>query len=79
MTSKLDGIAARAEAFATRGTPGRHAPEDRKDLLAALRAVEAVHTQELGGTPDGSPADICGGCPSYWPCPTIGAIREALG
>jgi hypothetical protein len=42
---KLDGIAARAEAFETRGTPGRHAPEDRRDLLAALRAVEVLASQ----------------------------------
>lgn len=52
---------------------------DVEKMAKALRAVEAVHSQELGGTPDGSYADICGGCPSYWPCPTITAIREALG
>lgn len=55
-----------------------HAREDVPELVEALRAVETVHTQELGGTPSGEFADICGGCPNYWPCPTITAIRGVL-
>ena len=55
-----------------------HARADIPTLVAALRAVEAIHTKELGGTPTGEFADICGGCPNYWPCPTVGAITEAL-
>lgn len=47
-------------------------------LVAALRAVEAIHTKEPGGTPTGEFADICGGCPNYWPCPTINALQEGL-
>lgn len=47
-------------------------------MLAALEAVETLHTKELGGTPDGSFADVCGGCPNYYPCPTLTAIAEAL-
>lgn len=55
-----------------------HARVDVPELVEALRAVETVHTQELGGTPSGEFADICGGCPNYWPCPTITAIRGVL-
>lgn len=47
-------------------------------LLAALEAVEALHPRELGGTPDGSLADICSECQSYYPCITMSAIAEAL-
>lgn len=34
--SELDAIRARAEAYATHGTPGLHAPQDRAYLLALV-------------------------------------------
>jgi hypothetical protein len=40
--SALDGIQARAKAYAEHGTPGLHAPQDRARLLAAVHAVEAL-------------------------------------
>lgn len=52
--------------------------EDVAPLVAAVEAVEALHSKELGGTPDGSFADVCGGCANYYPCPTLNAIAEAL-
>jgi hypothetical protein len=43
MATLLAPIRERAEAYASpTGTPGRHAPQDRKRLLAALDAVEDI-------------------------------------
>lgn len=39
MKEELDGIRARAEAYASHGTPGLRAPQDRAQLLAAIDAV----------------------------------------
>lgn len=62
-----------------------HAREDIPKLIAALRAVEAVHTKNCftsnaGGCRHGDNCDLsyCGSCSEDWPCPTIRAIREAL-
>lgn len=80
-TNPLDAIQARADAFAGRGTPGRNAPEDRAVLLKAVRAVEEVHHPVQFS----AKRFICGHCQYEprtvisWPCPTITAIREALG
>ncbi|MGL4254912.1 MAG: hypothetical protein ACRCSL_01185 [Microbacterium sp.] len=52
-------------------------------LVAALRAVEALHTQTTGYS-NGADFDCCGTCfdrdemPEPWPCPTVTAIRDAL-
>ena len=62
-----------------------HAPADIAKLVKALRAVEAVHFQS---TDHRFALDAyCRGCyeacgydaAPLWPCPTITAIREALG
>lgn len=48
-------------------------------LVAALRAVEALHPAlpiRLGF--DAGKA-MCGTCGTYAPCPTVTAIRDALG
>lgn len=75
----LENIKARAEVNQHFGkTASQGEAKATLKLIAALEAVAAEHTKELGGTPDGSPADICGGCPNYYPCPTIAAIAEAL-
>lgn len=75
----LEDVKARAEVNQYLGkTASQDEAKATLKLIAALEAVEAEHTKELGGTPDGSPADICGGCPNYYPCPTISAIAEAL-
>ncbi|CAH0255875.1 hypothetical protein SRABI83_03242 [Arthrobacter sp. Bi83] len=41
--SKLNAVRTRAEAHAQHGTPGLAAPADRRDLLAAIDAVIALH------------------------------------
>lgn len=51
-----------------------HAPTDIAKLVAALRAVEAVHTKVNFDT-----FSVCGYCEMTDPCETITAIREALG
>lgn len=54
--SELGAIKARAEAFTSHGTPGRHAPQDRAALLRIVAAVEdAVHS-----------AGHADWCDSYW-------------
>jgi hypothetical protein len=69
-----------------------HAREDVPKLVAALRAVEAVHvpwdSEEFYNGMDGESRSTiklyCGTCvdgderPYSWPCPTTAAIREAL-
>lgn len=48
---------------------------------AALSAIEAVlelHTKETGGTPDGSVADVCSCGMSYYPCPTVRALKGVI-
>lgn len=59
-----------------------NARQDVPALVAALRAVEAVHQVEKRVTLIGP---YCAGCtspidggPELWPCPTITAIRDAL-
>lgn len=50
-----------------------------RPLVAALRAVEALHPAipiRLGF--DAGKA-MCGTCGTYAPCPTVTAIRDALG
>lgn len=54
----------------------RAAREDVPKLVAALRAVEAVHCDSVGDC--AVCVDECGCCPLDYPCPTITAIREAL-
>lgn len=61
-----------------------NARSDLPALIAALRAVEAVHVstcEASGMNCDNTvcPVRICGPCGETWPCPTITAIREALG
>lgn len=53
-----------------------HAREDVPKLVAALRAVEAVHYDSVGDC--AACVDECGCCPLDYPCPTITAIRVAL-
>lgn len=40
MSTQLDAIRKRAEAYASHGTPGLHAPQDRATLLEALDAAQ---------------------------------------
>lgn len=60
-----------------------HARTDVPRLVAAIRAVEALHTQTTGYS-NGADFDCCGTCfdrdemPEPWPCPTVTAIRDAL-
>lgn len=57
-----------------------HAREDVPRLVAALRAVEAVHVpEECCGDADCRGLVGCLNCHEYWPCETVTAIREALG
>ena len=61
-----------------------NARSDLPTLVAALRAVEAVHVMscELSVSNcdkgESCPLACCGPCGETWPCPTITAIREAL-
>ncbi|WP_038463621.1 hypothetical protein [Arthrobacter sp. PAMC 25486] len=54
--------------------------KDRAKLLAAVKAVEAVHVPNSDGDCSGC-RDNCLYCEGDhdWPCPTITTIREALG
>lgn len=72
----LDGIKARAEAYASHGTPGLHAPKDRATLLAALEAVLGLHSPDTYGE-----CRRCHGGNGFYhayPCPTVAAIENAL-
>lgn len=81
----LDEIQARADETKAKarwaGTKPSPAHEDRNKLLAALRAVEEVHSRIPCGLDEYIP--FCRACSAEdavaWPCPTIRAIREALG
>lgn len=73
--------------YLTRGDDATFIAQAREDvpkLVAALRAVEAVHprTCEQSGRRDcgdaACPVLVCGPCGDSWPCQTIAAIREAL-
>lgn len=53
-----------------------HARTDVPRLVAALRAVEALHTTDPD---DPGFASTCLECCEDYPCPTVTAIRDALG
>jgi len=65
-----------------------HAREDVPKLVAALRAVEAVHEPVdalmYGGRSQAHKVQVCTGCGQddgnwqQWPCPTLRAITGAL-
>lgn len=56
------------------------APTDTARLLAAVKAVVALHTQHTSrcgcDIPDG--AGDCEECDQPWPCPTVSAVEAAL-
>lgn len=47
-------------------------------LLSALRAVLELHRPVGGGTPTGDAATVCACGMSYWPCPTVTALKEVF-
>lgn len=85
MSSQLDAIKARAELVA--GKPDNREPTEKEwdaltdgaihDVPALLAAVEAVLELHKTETYDGE--DYCVHCFIYYPCLTVGGIREALG
>ena len=55
--------------------------ESAKDvprLLAAIRAVEAVHQKRGASWPHNGGVFVCGADGAIWPCPTIRALTNAL-
>ena len=55
--------------------------ESAKDvprLLAAVRAVEAVHQKRGASWPHNGGVFVCGADGAIWPCPTIRALTNAL-
>ena len=55
--------------------------ESAKDvprLLAAIRAVEAVHQKRGASWPHNGGVFVCGADGAIWPCPTIRALTDAL-
>ena len=55
--------------------------ESAKDvprLLAAIRAVEAVHQKRGASWPHNGGVFVCGEDGAIWPCPTIRALTNAL-
>lgn len=88
MSARLDAIRSRADAYASHGTPGLHAPQDRAALLAALDAGLAVHQPIdalMYSGPQQRMVKVCTGCGTddgdwqRWPCPTVRAINTACG
>jgi hypothetical protein len=80
MSTKLDAIRARDEAFHGHGTPGLNAPSDRSELLAALDAVFSRHQPRE--SPHGFKCSTCRGDVGQrfaYPCPTVRAITAVLG
>lgn len=55
-----------------------HARTDVPRLVAALRAVEALHTR-VGSDDQNGFCVACCDMEPLWPCPTVTAIRDALG
>lgn len=88
MSTALDAIRSRAEAYRDQGTPGLHAPQDRAHLLAALDAVLAVH-EPLDALMNPGRQErtvkVCTGCGTddgnwqRYPCPTVSAIEATAG
>lgn len=88
MSTTLDAIRSRAEAYSSHGTPGLNAPKDRANLLAALDACLAVHEPidaVMYSGPQQRMVKVCTGCGTddgnwqRYPCPTKRAIDSALG
>ena len=47
-------------------------------LLAAVRAVEAVHQKRGASWPHNGGVFVCGADGAIWPCPTIRALTNAV-
>lgn len=59
-----------------------HARTDVPDMAAALRAVLELHAciePSLEQEREQGMRDWCGECDTFWPCPTVDAIRRYLG
>jgi hypothetical protein len=52
--------------------------DDHARLIAAVEAVLVEHSEDMFRGHLSNGCRICGGGRG-WPCPTVGAIREALG
>ena len=52
--------------------------KDAPRLLAAIRAVEAVHQKRGASWPHNGGVFVCGADGAIWPCPTIRALTNAL-
>lgn len=56
----------------------KHSVADVPRLVAALRAVEAMHVREVISVHECGEEAWCPACKAHWPCPTIAAVHEAL-
>lgn len=88
MSTTLDAIRSRAEAYRDHGTPGLHAPQDRASLLAALEACLVIHQPLDAVMYTGAKqrmVEVCTGCGTddgnwqRYPCPTVRVIDSAVG
>lgn len=62
----------------SRRTTNEESAKDVPRLLAAIRAVEAVHQKRGASWPHNGGVFVCGADGAIWPCPTIRALTNAL-